>query len=193
MRLSRTASQMLTARPSHTVIRILTPRPEQYLPVRRRVKSFVNTNNTYGKLKVEKSVKGNGADTDKSFKFTVKLTGASSYGTIKATYTKGDETGDIEFAADDYSCEFELKDGESITIDGLPTGVKYTVTEDDYSDDGYTTTSTGETGTIAANGTKTSKFVNTYSNTSSVKITKKLEGNDVSGVTDPFTIYITTV
>ena len=53
-----------------------------------------------------------------------------------------------------------LKDGETINIANLPYGVTYTVTEADYTEDDYTTTKTGDTGTINA-ATQTASFTNT--------------------------------
>ena len=54
-----------------------------------------------------------------------------------------------------------LAHGQSITVLGLPADSSYLVTEVDYSDDGYTSTSTGEEGTILADETRTPSFTNT--------------------------------
>lgn len=55
-----------------------------------------------------------------------------------------------------------LKDGETARITDLPVGTTYTVTEADYSGVGFTTTKSGDTGTIAAGVTGRAEFVNTY-------------------------------
>lgn len=107
--------------------------------------------NTYkaGTLKVTKTVTGNLGDKTKYFEFKVKLTGEAgktygdsyavsggSYATNPTSIKIGEET------------TFMLKDGETISIANLPYGVTYTVTE--TAADGYTTTKTGDTGTINA-------------------------------------------
>ncbi len=56
-----------------------------------------------------------------------------------------------------------LKDGETVKITGLPIGTTYTVTEKDYTSSGFTTVKTGDTGTVAAGGTSSAVFTNTYS------------------------------
>ena len=42
----------------------------------------------------------------------------------------------------------KLKHGQSATATGLPNGVGYTVVEKEAGQDGFTTTGTGETGTL---------------------------------------------
>ena len=69
---------------------------------------------------------------------------------------------------------FTLKGGESVTATGLPLGVTYTVTEAEANQDGYTTTSTGETGTISADGAE-AVFTNTLA-VGDLTVTKLLEG-----------------
>lgn len=49
---------------------------------------------------------------------------------------------------EDGVCTFELKDGQTATIDGLPQGCDYSVMEDPY--DGYETTTDGEMGTLTS-------------------------------------------
>ena len=53
-----------------------------------------------------------------------------------------------------------MKHNGSITAEGLPAGITYTVTEAEANVDGYTTSSTGATGTIPAGGTATAAFTN---------------------------------
>ena len=58
---------------------------------------------------------------------------------------------------------FTLKGGESKTATGLPAGTTFTVSEADYSADGYVTTKSGDTGTIVDDKTATAAFTNTRS------------------------------
>lgn len=113
------------------------------------VAAFTNTRNTYGNLTVTKTVSGNAADSTKAFSFTVTLGDKA----INGTY------GDMSFT--NGVATFTLKGGESKTATGLPAGTSYTVTEADYSADGYVTTKTGDTGTITDGKTATAAFTNT--------------------------------
>lgn len=114
-----------------------------------------------GKLTVSKTVEGHAAD--KSFDFTVALTGTDGkpvsgmFGTGSAAVTF-DESG---------MATFKLKGGESKTISGLPEGVAYKVTEAPAK--GYTTTSKGAEGTVSADGA-TAAFTNTYGITQNVPV-----------------------
>ncbi len=102
----------------------------------------------YGDLTVSKALDGNGADSTKAFDFTVTLGDTS----VSGTY------GDMSFT--NGVATFSLKGGESKTAEDLPAGITYTVTEADYSTDGYETTKTGDTGSIAEGMTATAAFTN---------------------------------
>lgn len=117
------------------------------------VQNFIH--GTAGNLTISKAVAGNGADTTKSFDFTLTLNGVT--GTY--TYIGHGVPGGTIASGDTLS----LAHGQSITIMGLPKDVTYTVTEADYSGDGYTTTSTGATGSIVADTTQTASFTNSKS------------------------------
>ena len=105
-----------------------------------------NTRKTSG-LKVEKTVvSANAADLTKEFTFTVIL----SDNTITDTY------GDMTFTAGEAT--FTLKDGESKTATGLPTGITYTVKEE--AAEGFSTTSVGAQGMISEQLAE-AKFTNT--------------------------------
>ena len=114
-----------------------------------------------GSLTVSKAVEGHAAD--KSFDFTVALTGtdgkpvSGTFGTGSAAVTF-DESG---------MATFKLKGGESKTISGLPEGVAYKVTEAPAA--GYTATSEGAEGTVIADGA-TATFTNTYGITRNVTV-----------------------
>lgn len=126
--------------------------------------------NTYsaGTLKVTKTVAGILGDKDKYFEFTVKLTGdtenkeyATSYAITGGSHAEN--TGKTVTVGGD-AVTFYLKDGETVSIENLPYGVGYTVTEKDYSDEEYVTTKTGEVGTIDA-AEKTAAYTNTKGGT----------------------------
>lgn len=142
------------------------------------IASFTNTRNTYGDLTVSKTVSGNAASSTMEFVFTVTLSDTS----ISGTY--GDMTFENGVAA------FTLKGGESKKAEGLPNGVGYTVSENDYSSDGYVTTKTGDIGTIVGDETQTAAFTNTRNAEGSLTVTKALEGNDAD-TSKEFTFTVT--
>ena len=98
-----------------------------------------------GDLMVTKTVAGNAGDTEKKFTFTVTLDRS-----ISGTY------GDMTF--NNGTAVIALKHGESLTAEGLPAGVAYTVAESD--NEGYTVTASGATGTISKDGTAVAAFTN---------------------------------
>lgn len=137
-----------------------------------------------GDLTISKEIiltegQGTEIDTDKEFTFTITLTGTNDQpltGTYQYKIGDGD-TQELDFN-DEGQATLNLKHKESATVTGLPEGAKYTVTEADYTADGYTTTSTENAeGTITEAGSEV-QFTNTY-NPSSVVI-----GNDTNaGIT----------
>lgn len=116
--------------------------------------------NTYsaGTLNISKTVTGNLGDQDKYFEFKVTLTGETgkTYGASYAVSggSNASNPTSIEIGKE---TTFLLKHGETISIANLPYGVTYTVTE--TAADGYTTTKTGDTGTINA-ADQTAAFTN---------------------------------
>ena len=121
-----------------------------------------------GNLTISKEIvltegQGTEIDTDKEFTFTVTLTGTNGQpltGTYQ--YQIGDgEAQELDFN-DNGQATLNLKHNESATITGLPDGADYTVTEADYTADGYTTTTPdNDSGKITADGV-TVDFTNTY-------------------------------
>lgn len=104
-----------------------------------------------GSLTVSKTVAGNAGETNKDFNFTVTLDDKTISGTFgDMTFTNGVAT-------------FTLKHGESKTASNLPEGIGYEVTEANTV--GYTTTATGDKGTIAKDRTATAAFTNTKGST----------------------------
>lgn len=124
-------------------------------------------NNTYtaNKLSVKKTVAGNLGDKSKLFDFTVTLTGeeGKTY-TLPATITGGSDGSEKEESVTiDRTTRFKLKHNDTITIENLPNGVGYTVTE--ATANGYETKVGNEvtnttTGTMDAEA-KTVEFTNT--------------------------------
>ena len=102
--------------------------------------------NTYsaGSLSVAKTVTGNMGDRDKYFAIKVTLTGeasknyASSY-TVSGGSKLGNGTDDSNSSTISIGtpATFYLKHGETFTIENLPYGVTYEVSEMDYTADGY--------------------------------------------------------
>ena len=130
------------------------------------IAEFVNSRNTYGSLIVEKKLEGNAPHVNKSFSFTVTLSDTNI----------SDKYGDMIF--ENGIAKFELKGGEKHQATGLPNGLTYTVSEKDYTDEGYITTKYNDTGTIVGNKEITVTFVNERNATGSLIISKKLDGND---------------
>lgn len=148
-----------------------------------KVAGFENTYSS-GLLKIKKTLAGNMADATQYFKIKVVFTspedGSAVKSEIKYTGGSGDHlvnaavavaanttgwTGDAE------PVEFELKGGDTMTFTNIPAGVKYTVSEIDYSEDalieenklGYETSYTNNknTGSIVANNEDLVEVVNT--------------------------------
>lgn len=150
--------------------------------------SEVNTNTTtttpeIGGLTISKTVEvpeGIEIDTDKVFSFTVSLadkngndlTGEYSYtGSSEGTITNG---GTIQ-----------LKHGESVTIEGLPAGAKYSIAE--TAEAGYTPNQATIDGTISkGDEAARAEFINTYA-VKPVNVSFPVEKvlNAASGLTPP--------
>ena len=102
-------------------------------------------------LKIGKTVTGTGGDTDKLFNFTIQLRKSNwSYLTGTFNVTPGAISGvvaptitQITFNSQG-EATFTLKHGQYVTIEGLPDGFYYTVTEIEANSDGYTTSVVGK-------------------------------------------------
>ena len=107
--------------------------------------------NTYsaGKLNISKTVTGNLGDQSKYFEFKVTLTGEAGK-TYAGSYavSSGSNSSNPTSIKIGEETTFLLKHGETISIANLPYGVSYTVAE--TAANGYTTTKTGDTGSINA-------------------------------------------
>ena len=131
-----------------------------------------------GSLTISKVVTGDAGDKNKEFTFTVTLTDANG-DPLKGEYRyAGSKEGTIKSEG-----EIKLKDGESVTISGLPIGTKYTVAEAEANKDGYTTTSKGESGEISEKEQK-AEFTNSK-NTEHTKPTDPTNPTNPTNPTDP--------
>ena len=137
--------------------------------------AFTNTRKT-GDLDVKKTVESDAsADKTKEFNFKVTLSDTS----INKTYNG------VEFK--NGVAEFTLKHNETKSIKGLPTGITYTVEEE--TDDGFTTTKTGETGSITTE-TATAAFTNTRK-TGDLDVKKTVVSDATADKTKEFTFKVT--
>lgn len=108
--------------------------------------------NKKGSITIKKLVEGDLGDRTRRFTFIVEFDAEGSYsysGSKKGTIKSGDE--------------IRLAHGESVTINDLPYGTTYKVTEKEANQDGYKTKVGESSGKI--NGAKIATFVNTKSQT----------------------------
>jgi len=123
---------------------------------------------TTGELSVSKIVRGDGANLNKNFNFTVTL----SDRTINGTYGSMNFTNGVANIA--------LKHGQTLTATNLPANITYRVVETEANLNNYITSSTGETGTILASQTSYAQFTNTYKKPVGNLIVKKIvEGSSI--------------
>ena len=110
-------------------------------------------------ISVSKTVEGNLSDIKKDFEFTLHLETATGVPVTGMIECSGKDGGSVELDGNG-NADFTLRHGESITFRGIPLGVTYSITERDYSADGYVTTATNATGVTTAAPISVS-FVNT--------------------------------
>ena len=136
--------------------------------------AFTNTKYLPGSLTIKKTVAGNSGETG-PFEFTVnfkKPDGTPDNNIYDFTGTGGAQNGTIESGGN-----ISLSSVQSVTITGLPMDTIYTVTEKDYSASGYSTVSTGSSGTIRTDEEQTVSFVNTKIMPGTLTISKTVAGN----------------
>lgn len=121
------------------------------------------TKDDVGSLTVSKTVTGSGSQT-KAFTFTVTLTDESGEALSDAFSYTGTGVPDGTIAS---GGTVSLAHGQSVTITGLPAGTRYSVTENEANQGGYTTTGTNTAGTIQTDTTAMAAFVNYMPSSSS--------------------------
>lgn len=175
--------------------------------------TIINTRNTYGSLEINKSIQGNAANKEKSFSFTITFTDQNDQ-PVDLT----DTAYEIQYSGTNASgrvvngntITVSLSDEETFKAEHLPVGWKYTVTEDDYSDDSYVTTlakNGGEstasrivTGSITSvatgpstaptGSTETVTYTNTKNDYGKLSI-KKISSGNSKNPNDEFTVKVT--
>lgn len=103
-------------------------------------------------LTVTKSVTGNQGDKNKAFEFNVNVDGAEGEW-YKVIVTDQNGATQESHLVSGTSIKYYLKDSESIQILGLTASDTYTITEENYTSDGYTTTEGNKSGNVTADGT----------------------------------------
>lgn len=103
-----------------------------------KTSGFKNTYVTH-KLTITKVVAGNQGDKKKDFDFTVTIKGAEGEAYRYATVKDGTTTLNENNAKPGTTISVSLKNGESVIFYGLSLNDKFTVTETNYSSDGYKT------------------------------------------------------
>ena len=137
---------------------------------------------SHGDLEITKTVKGFG-DKQKEFKFKITLIAPVEETTDETTNEESSEESSEEEITEEETvidpnvmlnhtygnvtfvngeATITLKDGETVVISGIPEGYKYIVTEEDYSEEGYSTIAEGTEGIVVANGVHKALFTNTY-------------------------------
>ena len=120
---------------------------------------FTNTRGV-STLTVSKTVdgaQGETGDPNKPWNFTVTMKDGET--PLSGTFACVGTQTSLTFQAG--KATFPLKHGQSITIQGIPAGVTYEVTEAEANMDGYEMTSTNATGTIQEGKAVTAAFTNT--------------------------------
>ena len=138
-------------------------------------------------LKVNKTVEGQGADTNKEFEFTITFEPGNKE--IPYAITPNGANGTIK----DGSGKFTLKHGQTATFTGIPEGTKYTVVETEDND--YTTNPANRThsGKIESENDAEANFINTKKATPSIgtSATDKKDGDSVINADKEVTIVDT--
>ena len=153
-----------------------------------------HTTQQTGSLKISKTVTNTTVPAALARKFAFTITLTTSNTTTQKLISGTKIFGNVPFV--DGVANVSLANGESITIDNIPVGVSYAVTEQEVT--GYETTKTGDTGTIASGVTSEAAFTNkqTYDTHAlthvPLTITKTVTGTPKSD-TDLYTMHATII
>ncbi len=118
---------------------------------------FFNNRNPWGDvgvLIVHKAVAGSG-DRTKEFTFTITFIDEDGNTLAESFPYTGEKSGTISSGD-----SVKLRHDEHIIISGLPAGTQYTVSEEEADQDGYVTSSRGESGVIVNKEVHTAIFIN---------------------------------
>ena len=160
------------------------PVPDNFVPTYSQAKVNndtrtieINIMNTYspplGSLTISKTVKGDVPNYQKEFKFRVTFTDENGNPVEQEFNYTGSKEGTIKSGG-----TITLKHDESITINDLPAGTKYTVTEIEIPD-GYTPDKSEKSGVIVGNEETGLEYINNYKATPTTytpQVTKTLIG-----------------
>ncbi|MBP3890981.1 MAG: BspA family leucine-rich repeat surface protein [Solobacterium sp.] len=130
-------------------------------------------NTVLGSITIHKEVTGPAINPDKEFEYTLSLPDLASQ-TIEDNYGRSytlDASG---------NCTFTLKHNQTITFKKIPTGTAYTVTENDYSGEGYKTYVDGSEGRSSSGNVSVDGTTIGYTNelqTYDLTIDKTVSGN----------------
>lgn len=161
------------------------------------------TNTSQGTLVLTKTVGGNAGDINKLFAFSIALTERNGTTPVTGTFNcSSSSTGGAADGGNLTSVTFDaqgkatvyLKHGQRLEISGLLTNTRYTVTEENYTAEGYVTTpaSREATGSIARTDTpNVAAFTNTR-DVGEIEISKSVSGNAADLLTEyNFTLTLT--
>nr|MCR5297341.1 DUF5979 domain-containing protein [Clostridiales bacterium] len=146
--------------------------------------AFRNTRETGG-LSISKTVVSPfGADAGKTFTFAVVLSDRTISGTFSGTVMPGSEACDVVFL--DGEASVTVAGGHTLTVEGLPTGVTWTVTE--ATDDNFSAAQAELSGTISA-ALSEAAFTNTRK-TGDLQVGKQVTGTSDKTKTFTFTVTL---
>lgn len=130
--------------------------------------TVVNEKITKSDLVIRKVVTGEGANLDKEFEFTFNLSGNGVVADTEYEVSPASATANGKIRSGE---KFKIKNSVSVTIKDLPIGSEYTLTEDDYTAQGYVANPRTATGSVVLN-TPAVIFTNTYTG-KTLTVTKK--------------------
>ena len=134
-------------------------------------------NTGLGDLKITKEVTGNQGNKSQEFTFTIGVDGADGE---QYHVVYGSENTVVELNSGETK-EIQLSDGETATIYGLSAFDEYTVTEDDYSSQGYDTT---------INEQDTNTVTGTLSDAKEIKVVNDKEATTPTGIVTDIAPYV---
>ena len=144
-----------------------------------------------GGLTIHKKVTGTGSSAEDTFKIILRLDNASTTVDGSYTATRTGEQGESTVIVTDNVAEITLKGNQSITIEGIPTGTTYTVTErvtnngveqdaklNTENENGYALIElTGATGTIESDEESLVAELTNHRDVGNLTVEKKVEGS----------------